>query len=212
MADNAAPPVSNSPLVPVVKHAEEIRAWLGAIAMGVFAYVLWRILTGKDSIAGETEFQGLKYAWLLFVWPAVHGFFIYQDWVSMTRPTGGQKGFWYGLLDFLPSAAALVVVAVALASWIVPSYVVPVLEAWGLPTAPYATEKTFLAAVVLRYALPDVILHFRRARHGRDALIAENVKAALPPDREASIVSRAEYPHGYAIIRRKENGGLELPS
>ena len=106
MADTTAP-VSNSPLVPVIKHDEEIRAWLGAIAMWVFAYVLWRILTGKDSIAGETEFQGLKYAWLLFVWPAVHGFFRYQDWVSMTRPTGGQKGFWYGLLGALLAVSAV---------------------------------------------------------------------------------------------------------
>src|SRR3989338_4122475 len=183
MADNAAPPVSNSPLVPAVKHAEEIRAWLGAIAMWAFAYVLWRILTGKDSIDGETEFQGLKYAWLLFVWPAVHYFYKYQDWVSMTRPTGGQKGFWYGFLDLLPSAAVLIVVTVALASWIVPSYIVPVLEAWGLPTAPYATEKTFLAVVVLRYALPDVILHFRRARHGLRKIVEERIQGATPSNK-----------------------------
>ena len=202
--------VSDHPLThTVVKRAQAVHTFVGAFLMLLADIAVWRILTGNDNLAGGLTVQSITYEWVLFVPFAAFIVYKHQAWVSLQRPTGKGPGFWYGLVDFVPSLAMAIITGGAWASWLSP-LVGRTLGRWGLPTAPYTKETTYVAAIFLVASILDVFYyHWRRAKYGRAEIINAQVASVLPDDQVAIIVRRADIPHGFGLFRRKSTGGVD---
>jgi hypothetical protein len=155
--------VSHHPLVRVVKNANAFHAWLGAVVLTTVGVILFQILAGFTEIGDGLDIQGITIPWYVFAFPFAYLLYKYQSWVTLTRP----RGFWYGMLDFIPSLAIAVITTVAALSWI-PTFG-DFMDGHAVPVADFDVTNVVLIAVFGTLSYWDLVVnHWRRAKYGRE--------------------------------------------
>lgn len=207
-------PVSHHPLRPLLGHGSVMQAFFGFIEMMILIALLIAILLGRATFEGSVAFQGIEMPLIIFLIIGLHLVYAHQAYVRFTRPTGPIKGFWFGLLDFVPSFVALALGIVILAG--VVAHWFPGFEQWWrgvigfIPIAPYTLTSLVAGLSVMLHGLKDIGRQFERARHGREVQIEQVANAVVPSDKFVLVLNKADFPHGAIAVPRKPNGGIDF--
>ena len=212
--------VSHHPLTMATRRKEVLAAVLGAVELAGLALALTLILKRRLSLEGDFTVAGLDLPVILAIPYVTAAIYAHQKLISLLRPTGEKAGFWYGLLDFVPSAVVFVIALVIVAD-VVAWAAVSVFDfsdafrllsrAQGQYYAAYNATSFVAGLTVMWYSFRDLRYnHWLRADIGREKIIAREVEATVPPDRVVLIVDKARVPHGCAVYARKSTGGVDF--
>ena len=203
-------PVSHSPLRYVVERDDYFQEFLGIALLVGTIVVLIMVLFGTLDFEGSVNIHGIWIPWIIGVVIIAQWIYQHQDRISFIRPTGPKAGWFFGFIDAFLSVSLAVIAFVMLAGVVVrwgPPQVVTFWQTWlwFIPLAKYTTTSLVVGFVFALYGGRDVRKQFQRARHGREALISQRAKSAVPADCRAITVPKSKIPHGFALFRRKPN-------